>query len=214
MKDFIFTSPRQLSEWQLENFDLNFCEDCRRARKEKETFLMRESRWQEICPPLYLANDREKLPDEEAKKSYDKIQNYIFLERGLVVHGLTRRGKTRAVWERMKKGYMNTGLEPKFAFGGMFSLQIAESFEDHETIKLINSFANAPIVFFDDIGQMIFTERVQECLFTVLETRCSYLRPTVFTMNDIGNTLKDKFSGNRGEAFTSRLKEFCEIIKF
>jgi len=204
------STDRSYLEWQLPKF----CPTCAKIRQEKEINSQRIKRWTEICPPLYLESDRNLLPDESARIAYDKIQDYIFTEKGLVVHGLTRRGKTRAVWQRMKKGFMATGLEPKFSFGGMFSLNISESFEQHETTALVKSFGTAPIVFFDDIGQMIFTERVQECLFTILEMRCAYLRPTVFTMNDIGDTLKAKFSGNRGEAFVSRLKEFCEIIKF
>ena len=186
---------------------------CGKCKFEDEMKL-RTARWTAICPPLYQNTDRLKLPDEEARKSYDKIQLHKFQGRGLVVHGLTRRGKTRAIWDRIKIGYMKTGTTPKYCLGSMFSVLISESFEEHQTSKILKDFSETPLLFFDDIGQMIFTERVQECLFTILELRCAYLRPTIFTMNDIGQTLKDKFSGNRGDAFVGRLKEFCEIIKF
>lgn len=190
------------------------CDECVKITLEEKETQRRISSWVHICPPLYQNTNRDKLPDEQAKKSYDIIQNYKFSEKGLVVHGITRRGKTRAVWDRIKNGYFNTGISAKYCLGSMFSIMIAESFEEHQTSRLIKEFSDTPILFFDDIGQMIFTERVQECLFTILEMRCAYLRPTIFTMNDIGETLKDKFSGNRGEAFVGRLKEFCEIVKF
>ena len=72
-----------------------------KAARDAETARIKEAshRWAKICPPLYAATDPARLPQESLRR----VMAWQFGPRGLVIHGPTGTGKTRAAFLLLRR---------------------------------------------------------------------------------------------------------------
>ncbi len=208
-----------------------YCDDCdeiehkRQAEElEKKRIEKLDSLWRMLCPIEYRADpDLTKLPDKYAVLSFQRVLGWKYNKRGFIAHGLTGRGKTRAVWAMLRQ-YHFLGYKIKYFESGAFGYEVSNSFSEMTGREFLQSLMGYDILFFDDFGQEVFTERVQEAALHIIEKRTSNGLPIIFTTNDAGETLETKFatrnqsgqiiSNNRGPAIIRRIREFCENYSF
>ncbi|MDE2020031.1 MAG: hypothetical protein KGJ13_06835 [Patescibacteria group bacterium] len=195
-----------------------FCPDCYRKNEEKwkteeaaRIAAERETRWAAICPPAYLLTERSKLPHPTKA---DEVLSWNYGPTGLILHGKTRRGKTRCAWLLVRKVF-ETGKSVRvldsmsgFQYGGAF----ANSGRDAQ--DWIDSRARAGLLFLDDVFKVKLTDSFECAVFAIVEYRLSHQLPIVATLNDTGETLASRMSSDRGDAFVARLREMCQIIQF
>lgn len=163
------------------------------------------------CPPLYLKTDPARLP----KLQLDATLAWKPGARGLILVGETGRGKTRAAWLLIRQLMANGAFVEILCFDAVgFGHDLSRHYKSEDAEDWLDSVANAPMVFFDDLGKLKLTERAEAEIFGVIERRFSRELPVLVTTNDTGDTLASRMTDGRGPALIRRLREFCEVIQF
>jgi DNA replication protein DnaC len=130
--------------------------------------------------------------------------------RGLLIHGTTRKGKTRTAWYIANRLWNEDNFKYKYLFLTMFELEarIASSWGNSTWDKTMLHMTNVPLLFLDDMGKEKMTDRMASCLFALVDQRTMHKRPTIITTNLTGETLLERFHDKEtGAAFVARLKD-------
>lgn len=130
--------------------------------------------------------------------------------KGLLIHGTTRKGKTRTAWFIANRLWEENPHKNKYLFLTMFELEarIAASWGNSTWDKTMLHMTNVPLLFLDDMGKEKMTDRMASCLFALIDQRTMHKRPTIITTNLTGETLLERFHDKEtGAAFVARLKD-------
>ena len=136
--------------------------------------------------------------------------NYLPCGKGLLIHGSTRKGKTRTAWFIANRLWNEDNYKYKYLFLTMFELEarIAASWGNSTWDKTMLHMTNVPLLFLDDMGKEKMTDRMASCLFALIDQRTMHKRPTIITTNLTGETLLERFHDKEtGAAFVARLKD-------
>ncbi|HEV2320689.1 MAG TPA: hypothetical protein VGV18_13110 [Verrucomicrobiae bacterium] len=200
----------------LERF-VRFCPEC--SRKEHEAVRLaeqdrmkreRESKWNAICPPGYRDTEIGKLPDA-AKAAEVLAWNYG--PTGLLLHGATRRGKSRCAWLLARKMF-DQGKSVR-ALDALAGFEYATAFASAAGAHAwINDYCRCGLLFFDDVFKARLTDSFEAAVFAIAEYRQSHKLPVLASLNDTGETLMARMSADRGDALVARLREMCRVIQF
>lgn len=194
------------------------CDENQRTLAKVEAESERRRIFRTLCPPAFLETDPNHKGMPTAQRQA-QILNWKYGPKGLVVHGQTRRGKSRLVWLLLKRLIVTDRktVEPMSAI--VFSNSSSWSWMNGPDVAADwrDRLVAADVLFIDDIGKEKLTERASADLFDVFDTRCSNLKPTIFTTNFLGDELPSRFCGDedlrpdqqRGPAFVARMREFC-----
>jgi DNA replication protein DnaC len=194
-----------------------FCPEC--SRKEREAALAaeqdrikreRESKWNAICPPGYRDTEIEKLPDP-ARAAEVLAWNYG--PTGLLLHGATRRGKSRCAWLLARKVF-DLGKSVR-VLDAMAGFEYATAFASGAGAHAwISNYCRCGLLFFDDVFKARLTDSFEAAVFAIAEYRQSHKLPILASLNDTGETLTARMSTDRGDALVARLREMCQVIQF
>ncbi len=186
--------------------------DCR-AREEQERqkreLAERWQAWCEICPPALRETAREKLPRPDL---YDRVMRWQFGPRGLLLPGPTGTGKTRCIMRLCEREFMAGKSVARLTANALAdypALLMESSTKAHDFKEHL---LRARILVIDDAFKAKQSERIEELIFCVVDTRTEHGRPIFATLNDTGETLKARLGTDRGEPLIRRLREFCEVI--
>lgn len=130
--------------------------------------------------------------------------------KGLLIHGSTRKGKTRTAWYIANRLWNENKYKNKYLFLTMFELEarIASSWGNSTWDKVMLNMTNVPYLFLDDLGKEKMTDRMASCLFALIDQRTMHKRPTIITTNLTGDTLLERFHDREtGAALVARLKD-------
>lgn len=164
----------------------------------------REERWIKLCPVLYQNTKFELLPDKEAAQ---KVMDWKYGSKGLILIGATRRGKSRAAWLRLRRAVMSgakvrvLNSSAGLNYAAMFSRsasQVEEWFEEYSTCKLL---------LMDDVFKVNLTKSFESIMHAMLDRRIEFMLPTIITTNDNGNTLAERMTADRAGSFVGRLSD-------
>lgn len=170
----------------------------------------REQEWTRICPPLYLDSDMQRLPT----KPTAKVLCWKLNSKGLIVHGPTGRGKTRACFLLLRRLFLTDMVTVEIFHANRFAHECAVNFGNQCGEDWIKRLSKVPVLFLDDVGKFKLTERVESELFGLVELRAANLKPIIATTNFVGDTLQQKLTEDRGGPLVRRLKEFCDSVNF
>lgn len=172
--------------------------------------------WGGICPPRYQDTDLSRFPQRWAERA----QAWRYGAKGLVLHGPPRTGKTRVMFETIKREFLDG--HPTAAFTAtewqLEARKISTAATPTQVEIWMNTVRNSDILFIDDLGKGRFASKdgwgmqSEELLFAVCEYRWTHNLPCMFTTNDVGDALQQRMSGSVGPAFVARLREFCDAI--
>lgn len=165
-----------------------------------------------MCPPLYRESDRARLPCHASALA--AVLDWQHGPEGLLLHGATGKGKTRAAWLLLRRLHF-AGYRIEAFDCVSFSHEITRRFSaDGDGVKWAAKLARAPVLFLDDLGKGRLTERGVAELFGLVEVRTANLLPVIVTCNHVGDTLAASLHGETGAALVRRLREFCRCIYF
>lgn len=173
-----------------------------------------EARWLDICPPLYRDTDMAKLPAEAAAK-LPAVMAWKFGPRGLLLHGVTKRGKTRTAYLLLRRLHFADRILISAWDTGDWVNECSKRFRSGDGEEWTERQIRVPLLFLDDIGNEASGERGEGELFRVIKRRGEEMKPIIMTTNKTGINLREKFrEEDRGAALVRRLAEFCECIGF
>jgi len=188
-------------------------------RENERKMKQREAAWQTLCPHMFIGTVRGTLPNPSAS---DKTLRWVFSPIGMLLHGKTGSGKSRTVWMLLKANVL--AGKTVAVLNSLSAIQYAASFSQSakdafsqsakDVEAWIMPYIQADILFMDDPFKNKITESFESALFSVIDQRTQNGRPIIATVNDTGDTLKERLSGDRGEPLIRRLREFCESIAF
>jgi DNA replication protein DnaC len=171
---------------------------------------MLEESWRSFCPPLYRESLESKLPCE--RSVIEKVNSWNG-SKGLLLHGLSRKGKTRLAFMALKRMFKQ-GKQIKFFDAVDFGIAASGAYRDGSEKDFYRSLIVPDFVFLDDLGKCKLTARVSEALFGMVDKRLQRNKQCVFTLNFTGDALKQRFDDQElGTALYNRLIETCEVIK-
>jgi DNA replication protein DnaC len=163
-----------------------------------------------LCPIEFQEYDNQLLSNP---KKFSEIANYAFSRIGLLVVGETGAGKTRAIWQLLRRIYVDEGKEFKFFTGIRFANEMQASYRMEDRSAWVDGLMDVNVLAIDDIDKMKFTERMETEIFGIIDDRISNRKKTIITTNISGDELIARMP-IVGEPLVRRLREFCEVIKF
>ena len=174
--------------------------------------------WEDICPPDYRDTDLVRL-----MKGREEIMSRILetpADRGLILVGPTDRGKTRILFELLRRHHF-AGIEVAYVNGATFADKLAAQYGDgaHAAERFMMRHIKVPVLFYDDLGKEAtsgpnrkMSERAEEALYRLVEERKAHRRPLLITSNKTSKELLERLSLDRGEPILRRLKQMCASI--
>ena len=171
----------------------------------------RSAAWAEICPPAYQNTDPAKLPNP---KKLAEVMAWTYQPRGLLMHGETRRGKSRCAWKLCEREFM-AGRSVR-VLDSMAGIEYAGLFGEgaDKAERWVKEHSRCGLLFMDDAFKAKLTDSFEAAVFAVIDYRLGHQLPIIATLNDTGATLAGRMSGDRGAALVARLKEMCGVIEF
>lgn len=165
-------------------------------------------RWESIMPPMFKGTVADRLP----KPFVDAVKGYKYGPRGVLFHGETGAGKTRAAWLLAHKLHTE-GRSVRACSAHSFGLQIANSFQNGGMVEFVNSFLDADVVFIDDLDKVKMTSRVQSELFGIADACMTNGKPMIVTLNATSGELAGMLDSHIGSPLIRRLVEVCHVVK-
>lgn len=200
---------REYGEDSVPIFDV-FCEPCfkawaKDAQMRYERFLPKPPKPETPMPDLFADTDPMRMGELGMI-----AMHWLPTGKGLLIHGTTRKGKTRTAWYIANRLWNEDKFVNKYLFLTMFELEarLVASWGKESWDKTMLHMTHIPFLFLDDLGKEKMTDRMASCLFALVDQRTMHKRPTIITTNLTGDTLLERFHDKEtGTAFLARLKD-------
>lgn len=171
----------------------------------------RRGRWEDLCPQ----SNRETLPHKLPRPLLlQRVLTWQFGPRGLVLHGETGLGKTRCAWLLVKREW-ETGRKFRaldctaaFNYGALFGESAAAA------ACWVDQLITVDLLLLDDVFKVKLTDSFEQALFAIIAKRGEWNRPIIATLNDTGDSLRERMSPDRAVPMIRRLRENCDAVAF
>lgn len=138
---------------------------------------------------------------------------------GLLMHGTSGIGKTRAAWHIVNRLFLHgldLGYNLPINFMSMrrFEKEMIDSFEERRHGAALESVCRSPFLVLDDLGKERLTSRMATDLFGVIDHRTEHDLPTIVTTNFSGRAFLDRFlpqDKETGLAIARRIRDYFDI---
>lgn len=171
----------------------------------------RLDRWHDVCPPAYLETDPARLP---LPHRLADVLAWRYNPQGLLLHGDTGTGKSRCVWQLLRREYLaGRSLRVLDCSAG---IQYAAKFGDstRAAAEWIERACRADMVLLDDTFKARLTDSFESALFTIIAKRGESRLPIHVTSNDDPHTLAARMTNDRSGPLIRRLREMTTPIAF
>lgn len=163
--------------------------------------------------------------DTDITRLHQKVQDALGWKpegdiTGLLLHGTTGVGKTRGIWEVVRRLWAEKALKDRqmdYQFLTMRKLEglIEKSFDDRQHAKMIDGLIETELLILDDFGKERLTQRMASDLFSVIDERSTSRRATIISTNFNGSAILERFDNRdkeTGVAMIRRFKDYYKII--
>jgi len=174
----------------------------------------RENAFNLRMPPIMRETDPNHPRFPAAR--WAKVDSWRYGARGLILHGVSRTGKSRCLWRLLRRVYVHDGLDVLVYGPGQLERAVASSYAHTGGAEAFFArVVNAPVLAIDDFGKERFTDRFESFVFSALNERFEWQRPVILSTNFVGGALVDRFDDKeKGFPLVERLREFCEAVSF
>jgi len=157
------------------------------------------------CPELFKDTDPNRLP--KALADIATSWNPGRVRKSLLIHGATRKGKTRCLWyirNRLKAEGMGVKVLTMFEL----EAEMVGAWGKEKWDQVMKGLIDVDVLGLDDLGKEKMTERMASVLFALIDQRSQNMKPTIITTNHTGMTLAERFHDKElGSALLARLKD-------
>lgn len=184
-------------------------EDQERIKREAEA--QRLSGWYTLCPPSYRDTAPDKLP---RPKLLEKVLRWPYGPRGIVLHGKTGLGKSRCAWLLVKREYDRGRSIMVLDHAAAYEYAAKFDKSTSEAALWVERLSKVGLLLLDDVFKAKFTDSFEQALFTIIGTRCEHKLPIILTTNDVGDSLTQRMTSDRGAAMVRRLRDHADPVAF
>lgn len=164
-------------------------------------------------PPVFRYTDPAKL-HPKVRETLDWMPTHE--KSGLLLHGTTGVGKSRAAWSivnRIWASGLGRNLNLPFLFLTMrgFEEMLEKSWDERNHANILKDISTTPLLVIDDLGKEKMTGRMAVDLFGIIDERSMNCRATIITTNFNSTALIDRFPPSDKEtaiALVRRLKDY------
>jgi hypothetical protein len=182
--------------------------------KNKASMEKRIERWTYICPELYRTGETSFIEGDK----FTKVTRWKMGQKGLMVTGRSRAGKTTSVWHLIHKLYVLEGHSFKAISEPEFSIERDRHNRQGSLDGFLNTCIHADVFFLDDLGHAATTSRNLEELYHIIESRTSWRKPVICTTQFTREELEEKGhkagSAKTALAILNRISSFCYHVAF
>lgn len=198
------------------------------AEAEKEHTHDQQARvqaWLEMCPPDYRSTNWRDHPELSqecrtlAKTWQLPPRDSRSSERGLLIHGPSGRGKTRAMFEILRRLHFSgvpcmaveaVTFAEHAVMAASLSAPAKARFDAQDWLRRAKT---VRVLFFDDLGKEGGTSMpgFARAFHTLLEHRKAYHLPLLVTTERVGDELAALLGTNYADGIVRRLREMCAI---
>ena len=172
-----------------------------------------DSQFPPSMPTLFRDTDVERLHPSVQKALDWKPEGDVS---GLLLHGTTGIGKTRAIWEIIRRQWVESAKRDRqlpYQFLTMRKIEgmIEKGFDDRQHAKMLEGLIELPFLIIDDFGKERLTQRMASDLFAIIDERSTARKPTIISTNYNGTSLLERFDSRdveTGKAMIRRLKDY------
>jgi DNA replication protein DnaC len=163
--------------------------------------------------------------DTELERLHDKIKDNIDWKpegdkTGLLIHGTTGVGKTRALWEIVRRMWVQKtrqdfNMPYQFLTMRKIESMIEQGFDTKKHGTMLESLIEHPLLVIDDLGKERLTSRMATDLFAIVDERSVSRKTTIISTNFNSTTLLERFENRdkeTGVALIRRLKDYYTIV--
>lgn len=194
-----------------------FCDECfdrdnERIKNEAiANSIIDASGWERICPLGFQDTEPHRLP---SPTKLQKVLTWRYGAKGLVLHGVTGLGKSRCLYELLKREFK--AGRSVCVMDHSSGYQYAEAYDagPDRVRRWIEHRTKVDILALDDLFKTKLTESFEQAVFTIAATRTERGLPILLTTQDVGKTLLERMSPDRGPALIRRIREFCDAVSF
>jgi DNA replication protein DnaC len=215
------------SQFHAEGF-YGLCGDCYGQRREeenkgdrpaidgknKQSMELRMEKWNNLCPELYRTGDTSFIQTDKLVS----VTKWKMGQRGLMVTGRSRAGKTTSVWHLLHKLYVLEAKTFKAISEPEFSIERDRHSRQGSLDGFLAGCIRADVFFLDDLGHAATNSRNLEELYHIIETRTSWKRPVIVTTQFTREELEEKGqragSAKTALAILNRISSFCYHVAF
>ena len=166
-----------------------------------------------VVPEAFRNTISDRLPRPDRLR---EVLRWRYGTRGLVMHGATGMGKSRCLYELLKRENKNKPTIRILILDHSAGYDYAALFAKNPTAasRWVENHSTAGILALDDIFKVKLTDSFEQAIFSITATRTEKGLPLIVTCNDVGDSLAARMSPDRGPALVRRLRESCDIISF
>ena len=166
------------------------------------------TQYQNDCPAIMLETDLERLP----RKGRETVMDWQHQPTGIILHGVTGKGKTRLMWAKVKQ-LSELGVGWQFWSARKLADTLSESWDKRQHEKIMVGLHRCPVLFLDDVGKERVTGRWETELFDMVNARTENARPTFISTNFQGGALVARYKdAEMAAALLRRLREFFQAV--
>lgn len=176
--------------------------------------------WARLCPlefrlagVLEGGGQTELVKMTESSPGWQKILEWTFGRRGLLIRGQTGRCKTRATWRLLRRQF-NERRSIIALTSAQFDRQCRDAGGTFTLSEWFDRLAAVDVLFLDDLGKAKWTEGTEAQMFDLIDERTREGRPILATTNDSGESLAARLSTDRREPLIRRLRDYCDTYVF
>ena len=172
-----------------------------------------------LCLKLYQCTNICRLEDDLRRQGcdtrwIDEVLDWQYGPRGLVLSGPTGVGKSRVMWQLLRRLLDEEHRTGVVLNAVTFRSGLQSAACEGATEEFVRRLVRADILYWDDLGQMHLTGAASEMLLHVVEERTCGEMPILTTTQYSGEELDIQFnSSEMGQAIRRRLNEFCRVVR-
>lgn len=162
-------------------------------------------------PKVYRGTDIALIPCPRMRSVAETWSSWG--DRSLLLHGVTRVGKTRAAWEVIRRWWKQNLKRYHWISMRHLEAEIEQSFEKRSHGKYIDTLVKCNLLFIDDLGKERLTPRMAADLFSIIDGRSCEMRPTIITTNFNSAALRERFDPRdieTAEAIFGRFSDYYD----